>query len=495
MRITGLASGLDMDQIVKDSMKPYRVKIDQQGQKKEIVEIKQKLYREVIKDSREFYNKYFDVANKDSLLLSSNYGTSKFTSSDETSVSATGLAGAKTGNYKVTVEKLATSTKSEIINPDDLKDKTLTIEKDGKTINVDLKGLTGEKEIVNKLDSELSNIGIKAEYSDFTKGIVVSSKETGKDINFTMKSDSHIYTITKGENARVKLEDSNGNKIQYGDNVGEIALTGNRVVVDGIDFKFNDVTPTSTPIKISGKTDSKEIKEKLVNFINDYNKLIEKLNTMTSEKRDKSFMPLTAEQKKSMSEDEVKLWNEKVKKGQLSRDQDVTRIANSMKQAMRDLVEGSGLSLEKIGIKPVANYQGTKNGTFTIDEKKLTESLEQNSEEVMNLFIKSKPTTEGVSDSKKYIQSGLMQRLKSILYEETVTVGSSFIKKVGIEGSSTIVNNELTKTIEKHEKKMKDLEKDFSRREQLLYTKYSKLEKMMNKYNSQQNYLAQQLGR
>lgn len=28
MRITGLASGLDMDEIVKNSMKPYRVKIE-----------------------------------------------------------------------------------------------------------------------------------------------------------------------------------------------------------------------------------------------------------------------------------------------------------------------------------------------------------------------------------------------------------------------------------------------------------------------------------
>ena len=43
MRITGLATGLDMDQIVKDSMKPYRIKIDRKGQDKEILEIKQKL--------------------------------------------------------------------------------------------------------------------------------------------------------------------------------------------------------------------------------------------------------------------------------------------------------------------------------------------------------------------------------------------------------------------------------------------------------------------
>ena len=42
MRITGLATGLDMDEIIKNSMKPYRIKIQQQQQNKEVVEIKQK---------------------------------------------------------------------------------------------------------------------------------------------------------------------------------------------------------------------------------------------------------------------------------------------------------------------------------------------------------------------------------------------------------------------------------------------------------------------
>ena len=39
MRITGLATGLDMDEIVTSSMKPYRVKIDQTTQKRDVVEI------------------------------------------------------------------------------------------------------------------------------------------------------------------------------------------------------------------------------------------------------------------------------------------------------------------------------------------------------------------------------------------------------------------------------------------------------------------------
>jgi flagellar hook-associated protein 2 len=215
---------------------------------------------------------------------------------------------------------------------------------------------------------------------------------------------------------------------------------------------------------------------------------------LTTEKRNRNFDPLTADQKKEMSENEIKLWNEKVEKGQLSRDTDLTRIANSLKNSMRTLVDGSGLNLEKIGIKPVSDYQGTKNGTFTIDENALTKALEENSEEVMNLFVKSKPTDENLSDSQKYSKTGLIQRIKDIIYNETMTSTSNFLKKVGYEGTVTAYNNTLTRSIEEYEKKMADMEIDFARREQALYSKYSTLETIMNKYNSQQSYLTQQLG-
>ena len=55
---------------------------------------------------------------------------------------------------------------------------------------------------------------------------------------------------------------------------------------------------------------------------------------------------------------------------------------------MRTLVEGSGLNLEQIGITPEEDYSGVKNGTFNINESKLTEALEKNTEEIMNMFVK-----------------------------------------------------------------------------------------------------------
>ena len=676
MRITGLATGLDMDQIVKDSMKPYRIKIDRKGQDKEILQIKQKLYREVIKDSREFYNKYFDVTKSDSILLSKNWATTKFTSSNENVVTVTGGSDAKPGSYTITGttakaaktvlstginkdDKISINGKEFILKGDTEKDRALNLNKElkeaginvsvrysdfagsesgnakgfilestvlgkdstftiggtfdskgtinkginatastitgdnftirdleaaygkifinGEEISIDINDTLTNSDIEKLLQSKIKDKNLTAKVADdgkitfsstvlgsevedpkifingeggtFVKGIdatattntldidLIKDKKisiNGNMIDLTGKNNStdilnHLNKVLKDQNTNSinsdgkivltsnglgadydvnvsVLDKSLGNLIEpsvgrdaeivFKDNKGGVYThkgNSNSVTLDGVTFKFSGEIP-SEGITVNGRTNVTDIKDKLVTFINDYNTLIEKLNTLTMEKRNRNFDPLTSDQKSEMSESEIKLWNEKVEKGQLNRDSDLTRISNSLKQAMRTFVEGSGLNLEKIGIKPTEDYQGTKNGTFTIDETKLTKALEENTEEVMNLFIKAKPTTEGLSDSKKYAQTGLMQRVKDILYKESVTVSAPLMNKAGLEGSSTAYTNELTRSIEKYEQKMKDMEKDFTRREQALYSKYATLETMMNKYNSQQSYLMQQLG-
>ncbi|WP_252234647.1 flagellar filament capping protein FliD [Clostridium sp. ZS1] len=671
MRITGLATGLDMDEIIKNSMKPYRIKVDQMTQKKDVTEIKQKLYRDILTDTRSLYNKYLDVAKSDSLLLSGSYKSVSFTSTDEDTVTVTSGSGAKPGNYTVTGTK-ATAAKTVITN--NIEDgKSLVV--NGKTIT--LKG-ANEKEIAKNLNEELKEMNISVRYSQVAgddkenkAGLILESTVLGEDATFTIGGavtslgvatsgkDATAATVTgfsitdirnnakvsvngkeidleivaentdedvikllnyklKAENISASVDES-GNvifnstkpgsasldpKIEIGGKtgvftsgddatagsliinknlgkqtlvIGEKAIkldlksgtneeqqkylnelfekngvkvktevtdsgitltststgigsnfevkstsggetvesgkdasiiikdtknnteykhTGNTntITLDDITFTFIGEIPTEG-VKITGKSDVKEIKDKLVGFINDYNTLIENLNTATKTKHDRSYSPLTAEQKKEMSESEIKLWNERVEKGQLYKDLDVTRITNSMKEAMRTVMDGSGLNLEKIGIKPVGDYAGTKNGTFIIDEEKLTKALEENTEDVMKLFVGKPEKSEGLTESQKSSQTGVLQKLSGILDMEVMKSSSSaLLKKAGLEGTGSFATNTLTKSISDYEKKIKEMEKDFSRREQALYSKYATLETMMNKLNSQQSSLMSQLG-
>lgn len=578
MRITGLATGLDMDEIVKNSMKPYRIKIDKKGQEKEILEIKQKLYREVIKDSREFYNKYFDITKNDSLINSKNWSTAKFTYDDKL-VSVTSTGGVGADNFTVS-GKIAKANQLIIEKG---------IEKGNEIIiNGEKFTLKGEnpKDIASNLNNELKEKGINVsvKYTQFAgnvndgnigpnvSGFIFESTILGRDNNFTIEGN---FTNIKGSVVEgtdttfttntIKVDDIKGQKITINGNLidltgkstgeditsyindvlknnginasfesGNIVLTSNvagssqsivvnkvevgaggedaeiiiknskggvfthkgnsnNATIDGIEFSFKG--DIDNEITIRGNKNVDDLKNNLVNFFNDYNKLVEKLNTLTLEKRDKNFMPLTSDQKKEMSEDEIKLWNEKVQKGQLSRDTDLTRINNSLKEAMRTMVDGTnGLNLEKIGISPVKDYSGSKNGTFTIDENKLVKALEDNSEQIMNMFVKVSPNDETISNTDKYSKTGILSRVKDILNTETLKSTSTLLKKVGYEGAASAYNNEISLSIKKYEEKMKDMEKDFTTRQQALYSKYATLETMMNKYNSQQSYLTQQLG-
>lgn len=666
-RLTGLATGLDIDSMVKTQMSVYEKKVNSVIQQKDVVEIRQKLYRDILSDTRNFYNKYLDPLSKDSLLLSSAYKSVKFTSSDDSIVSVTSNAEAKVDSYTVTGTK-ATAAKATVsenitqgekivinghefiftgeneteiaknlnnelkkagieaevkytklagnesenksaliieskvlgkdsklevnggitlgstskgqdatkatitgISIEDIKacgkisigDKEISIDVSGKSdddilkkvnenitdftaikddkgnitltaktegVKVDPNIKVGEKTTTFKNGGDatytkttirqenlkgLTNININGksinsvkDMSELTKdewdgilssesitgikvevdkdnNIIFTSTEAGnKELNISKPSGKINSTVTPGENANITIKDSNGGVYTHTDPTNTLTL-------DGVTFKFNGNIESGKEIKITGKVDVTETKDKIVNFINDYNTLIEKLNTTINTKHDRDYVPLTSAQKEQMSDKEIELWESKVKAGQLYKDSDITRIINSMKQTMRTVMSGSGFNLKDMGITPVEDYSGNKNGTFTIDEDKLTEALENNMDDVLNLFTSNPKTT---TDTNGTTNKGILYQLKDTLYSEVMKSDSILSKKVGIEGTATFTNNTLTKNISDYETKIKKMQKDLATREQSLYSKYATLETIMNKYNSQQSYLTSYLG-
>ena len=542
-RITGLATGLDVDSVVKETMQAYQTKIDTVDQQKKVAELQQEMYRDVIKECRNFYDDYFDISKSDSILLQRNWGTTTFESSNS-AVSVTGNGGSEVAKYSVEVTSVAKAA-SYTVDPDKLNG---TIYVNNVKVELGTDKTTEEK--VKLINSALKGKGVTAKYSDFEKGIVIKTEKLGSDQSitlggsktidedsdfFTKKVDEYKNSVnkdTRDEKKEIFEFEYNGKKItvdakdgvtedkikdamkEAGISIetkedGKFSLTyedlsknlasgtdckatitkdgktyevegnkNNSITLDGVTFKFNSVT--TEEVKITGKTDTKAIKDKLVKFVDDYNKIMEKLNTLINEKRDKDYMPLTEAQKEEMTDKQIELWEKKVKEGQLSRDSDLIRIRNSMKNAMSSLSGGTGESLAAFGIKPVSDYNGNKNGTFTIDEEALNKALENDIENVMNTFIAS---------SKNDSDKGALQKLKSIFDTETQSSTSALIKKAGMEGSSTASNNTLSNKIKKYEEKISRMETIFSTKQQALYSKYARLETLMNNLNSQSSYL------
>lgn len=515
-RLTGLATGLDVDSMVKTQMAAYEKKVNSVIQQKDVVGIKQKLYRDVLSDTRGFYNKYLDPLSKDSLVLSSAYQNVKFTSSNDSLVTAKGNSTAKNENYSVEVTQLAKKASLSIdtspssnkidfggagVEFEVSKDATKTDKENVQKTIENLKEAIEKKKTELKSgtstdkEAQLKALNVDVRYSEFDNKIIVEAKEFGQG---TLKSGSLSGDDVPAEGIITK----NGVSKNFSELNGGKDLYSNSLTVDGVSFTFYNVTggtldkSTNTvtggkPITITGKVDVTDTKKKIVNFVNEYNTLIEKLNKTINTKHDRDYVPLTSAQKEEMSDKEIELWEGKVETGQLYKDSDITRIVNSMKQTMRTVMSDSGFNLKDMGITPVEDYSGNKNGTFTIDEDKLTKALENNMDDVLNLFTSNPKTTTDINGT---TNKGILYQLKDTLYSEVMKSDSILSKKVGIEGTSTFTNNTLTKNISDYETKIKKMQKDLATREQRLYSKYATLETIMNKYNSQQSYLTSYLG-
>lgn len=579
-RITGLASGLDTDNLVKQMMQPYRMKVDQSKQNRDLLVLKQDLYRDIIKDLRGIFSKYTDVSKTDSLLLSKNYGTSKFTSGNE-SIAVEGLAGATTGNYKLQVDALAKPAKVEIDNVSALTGKSIKlVDNSGKSVTIDLTDpVLTESDVIAKVNNEMKTAGLDAKVtkSDLTGKLIFQtngvgsnkyikienvttttntmnanlSDMAGKTVVFNINGSettinfsgitTEVDTIkkindtlgTKGIQATgngsgsiiigstnssttniLELKDTNGVTLRSGvsttnnsqvfdaigskssviitDSYGNTATKeydANEFIIDGVKFKISDVTTGA--VSIVGKTDTTALKDKLKEFVKDYNTIIGKITTKLGEKTSSKYVPLTDEQREAMSEEEIKKWEDKVKEGLLKRDNDLTSITSQLRSAFNTPVAGTTLDLRQLGID--FSNDMTKSGQLVIDEEKLTKTLENRPEDVVKMFTQLAPSNL-TSKQDIHSNSGILQRVKTILNDFVMSSASSFLKRVGYEGTSTYIKNDITDELLKREKKIAEMENSLVDRENRFYAKFAALEKAMNNYNSQSSWLSQQLG-
>jgi flagellar hook-associated protein 2 len=359
---------------------------------------------------------------------------------------------------------------------------TYDIDKSSNTFTVDnvqftLKGVTSDTSNNSKY---ITSASITSLLGDYIK--TIDTSEPG----YT------LYELNNAAGNKIKIEDDGTMTIMESNGTTEISADSIELPsADGSTITINKngtlTTASDNSVKLTGTTDVKGLKDKIVSFVNEYNTLLTSINTKIYEERDTDYLPLTDAQKEEMTDDQIEKWETKAKTGLIRKDSDLERITNAMKRAMSSVMSGSGLCLEKIGIKPVENY-AEKNGTYTINEDTLTQALEENSGNVKDLFTRSASTT-NTND-----KGGIFTQLASTLKSEFKTSTSSLSKKVGLDGTSTQYSNTLTKSIYAKKLLIADLNDLFTDKETALYNKYSALETALQTLNSQQASLSSMLG-
>lgn len=248
---------------------------------------------------------------------------------------------------------------------------------------------------------------------------------------------------------------------------------------------------TEPPVTLTSTTDVDEMMKKIKEFVTTYNGLIKDLNDQTKETKYRSYAPLTDEQRKEMSENEIKLWEEKAKSGLLRSDTIIRGGLSNMRSLIYESYPGvenkKYNTLFSIGITTSKSYN--EGGTLEIDDVKLRKVLEEDPDAVTALFANN-----GKKEEKKIIDG----------VEQTVDTRGFLVKlresmndfKLDIEkkaGRATLTDNQYSigKSIIDMDKRIDTWKDKLEKIEARYWKQFSAMEKAINKANSQSSYFAQ----
>ncbi|WP_419958139.1 flagellar hook-associated protein 2 [Psychrobacillus psychrotolerans] len=498
MRISGLASGMDTETMVKELMTAHRIPLDKINQKKQYTEWQRDDYRTVNRTLNDF-----KTLTTDSMLRQSTFIQKTVISSAPENVSVKNINSVSDFSGKLKIDKLATNasmqSSSKVINDADLNKKlsglTLTtvpsdftikaLKSDGTLDNGYKVKIDENSTMKSVLDDINKNSGVTAFYDSFSGKIGFSAKNSGNVVGGNEIEFSGSYSFLKvSENNTISAgaTDANGNKLGTLGQNAEFIFNGlkterqtNTFQINGFEVTLQKVS--NEEITFSSTPDTDKILESVTKFIDEYNKLIEDLNGQLRETKYKDYQPLTDTEKEALSEDQIKKWEEKAMSGTLKNDSIISGVLNQMRSAMSSVVGGvSGANaLSKLGITTSSNY--LENGKLIIDETKLREAISANPNQVYELFAAN-----GDKDSEK----GIARRLTSALDEARTKITS----KAG--SGTTTVNNTfvLGRLLEGYENQMTRFEDRLATLESRYWKQFTAMEQAIQKANSQSSYLS-----
>lgn len=485
MRISGFASGLDIDQIVADLMKAERVPLTRLEQQRQLVIWQREAYLSINSQLLNLRNAAFD------LQLSSALNAKKIDiTGDANAISARATGSAVNGTLTITVNQVATAARTISDTLDPAMDPSATLESlglwtgsyvitiNGTTISGDA-GTDSLNTLIEKINN--SSAGVTAYYDATNRKISFTAKEAGW-VNGPNRDGATITFDDGGSGFLATVLGLNGKETVTAAQKASVTINGlmsaqntNKITVNGVEITLKAVGTATVTVS----TDVDAIVQKIKAFVDTYNQTLSQIQTKLKEKRYYDYPPLTEEQKKEMTEEEIKLWEEKAKSGLLRNDTVLRQLELHMRSIMTAVYyTGSPYnSLASIGIMSLSY---TDDGKLYVDETKLRQAIENDIEAVKKLFQQN-----GATEAEKGIAVRLYDRVAQAMKEVTRKAGSN----PNLLDSSVLgwQLRDLNARISAWERKLIDIENKY-------YRQFTAMEQAISRYNMQAMFLAERFG-
>lgn len=300
------------------------------------------------------------------------------------------------------------------------------------------------------------------------------------NLKFHTKEDSGRFVLDQGSSNYTSAKDS---IIEY--NGVELRGATNTIQANGLTFTLKGVTKQGdgiTPdevINLTVNQDTKAVYDMVKSFLKEYNDLLGEMNTLYDAPSARGYDPLTAEEKEAMSDNEIELWEKKIKDSMFRRDNTVNGITSVLRSIISTPVEvgNKTYNLSSFGISS-ALY--TEKGKLHIDGDKEDSLTAEKTDKLMAALSEDPETVAKVmSEISMKLYSGLQDKMKSSTLSSALTVYN---------------DKEMAKTKEAYEKEVIRQEERLLAMEERYYAQFTAMEKALAQLNNQSSYLTTLLG-
>lgn len=506
MRISGLASGIDTDSLVKEMMAAQKLPMDKLTQQKTWMEWQKDTFRDI----NLAFSSLRTLASD--MRLQSSFNSYAATSSVPSKATAETTANSVAGSYKVNVTALASGAKvhsaDAIKTVADPAKSAQSTDEIGTAGTITIKGTgTGAVDVPVEILATDTYADVAKKVQDATAGKVpelrmsfdnttsrffISTKGMGADQNFDMSFSTPELAgqvVNAKDGAGVQISSFSTSTAAAGSHMSSAAsgsvnfdgitiggLTSNKTTVNGLIINLLDVGETT----ITVNADSTKTFDKIKAFVDKYNETISDIEKQLVEKRYPDFKPLSAEQKKDMSDNEIELWEEKARSGLMRNDPILREAIQDLRRSFMNPVAGVPAGninlLSQIGINTGAYTEG---GKLFIDETKLKDTLMKKPDEVMALF------TSRVGETNVGIGGRVYAALNDTIKSLSDKAGSP---------SSLVDNSQITKHIKRMDEEISRWQDKLGKIEDRYWKQFTAMEKAISQMNSQSTWISQSLG-
>lgn len=259
-------------------------------------------------------------------------------------------------------------------------------------------------------------------------------------------------------------------------NGASLTSSTSTVSANGLSIELIGKTKEDEPITFSVTNDVDGVYDSIKGFLKEYNEVMKEMNSLYNAESAKGYEPLTSEEKEAMTDEDVKLWEDKVKGSLLRGDSTLSGIMQSMRSAMMGTVSYNGKSyaLSSFGIMTSTNYQeggmlhiygDPEDSVYSAENDKLKKALTEDPDAVVKTL----------TDIFGNLRKTMFQKMAGSQTSSALTFYEDIKMKDDLK--------QYDKDIKSWENKLADIEDSY-------YKKFTAMETAMAKLQSQQNSLA-----